>query len=85
MFRDSDDFSTWGAIADRQANHFEATVFGVYPELEAYKEMLDRSGAAIAHLSGSGSAVFGVWPSESGRGVAVVAPPQSRILITSTA
>ena len=85
VFRDGDDFSTWRAIADRQANHFEATVFGMYPELEAYKDMLDRAGATIARLSGSGSTVFGLWPSESPRRADILAPPQSRILVTSTA
>ena len=83
-FRDTDDFSTWTAIADRQANHFEGTVFGLYPELEAYKDMLDREGALISRLSGSGSTVFGLWPAAPRGAVGISRPPQTRLIVTST-
>jgi 4-diphosphocytidyl-2C-methyl-D-erythritol kinase len=46
-------------------NDFEAAVFKRYPQLEAIREDLKRSGAFRAALSGSGSVVFGQFHSES--------------------
>ena len=42
-------------------NDFEKPVFGIYPELSAIKDMLYSSGAVYAAMSGSGSAVFGIF------------------------
>jgi 4-diphosphocytidyl-2-C-methyl-D-erythritol kinase len=42
-------------------NDFEAVVFKRYPRLKALKRQLERLGAAPAMLSGSGSALFGVF------------------------
>ena len=42
-------------------NDFEATVFKAHPELEAIKQSLYESGAAYAAMSGSGSAMFGIY------------------------
>lgn len=42
-------------------NDFEATVFAKYPELERLKESLYDSGAVYAAMSGSGSALFGIY------------------------
>ena len=42
-------------------NDFEKTIFPVYPRLAEIKEMLYREGALYASLSGSGSALFGVF------------------------
>jgi len=42
-------------------NDFEKTLFPVYPQLAEIKEMLYRKGALYASLSGSGSALFGIF------------------------
>ena len=44
-------------------NDFEETVFAKYPELAAIKRSLYDSGAAYASMSGSGSALFALYPS----------------------
>lgn len=48
---------------DRIINRFEEPVFEKYPEIAEIKENLYRSGAAFASMSGSGSAVYGIFRS----------------------
>lgn len=43
-------------------NDFEATVFAKYPSLRQYKAGLYERGALYAAMSGSGSALFGLFP-----------------------
>ena len=45
------------------SNRFEDVVFAKYPEIGKIKESLYRSGAAYASMSGSGSAVYGIFRS----------------------
>lgn len=42
-------------------NNFEDSVFPQYPEIQKIKETLYEKGALYASLSGSGSAVFGIF------------------------
>lgn len=48
---------------DCLANDFETTVFAVHPELASIKDSLYESGAVYASMSGSGSALFGIYQS----------------------
>lgn len=51
-------FSTWKQKLD---NDLEVPVFAMYPELKVLKEQLYEEGAVYAAMSGSGSAVFGLF------------------------
>lgn len=50
--------SEWQGIV---TNDFESTVFALHPEIRAAKERLLSAGAVYASMSGSGSAVFGLF------------------------
>lgn len=52
---------TW---RDDLTNDFEAPVFDMFPELRAIKESLYRMRAVYAQMSGSGSAIFGIFEEE---------------------
>ncbi len=45
-------------------NDFEASIFPQHPELAALKESLYAAGAVYASMSGSGSAIFGIFDSD---------------------
>jgi 4-diphosphocytidyl-2-C-methyl-D-erythritol kinase len=51
-------------------NDFERVVFPQYPELREVKRVLEREGAKYASLSGSGSALYGVFESAEAAGKA---------------
>lgn len=53
------DISTW---KEELHNDFEATVFAVHPELASLKADLYARRAVYAAMSGSGSALFGLFP-----------------------
>ncbi len=44
-------------------NDFEPSVMAAYPELADIKQSIEQSGAAYAAMSGSGSAIFGIFGS----------------------
>ena len=52
------DISTWQATVK---NDFEHSVFKQFPEIEAIKNKLYEAGAIYSSMSGSGSAVFGIF------------------------
>jgi 4-diphosphocytidyl-2-C-methyl-D-erythritol kinase len=49
-------------------NDFEESLFPKYPMLKAAKEALYQKGAVYAAMSGSGSAMFGLFPATLGKG-----------------
>ena len=53
----------WSVQADSLSNDFEEAVFRRHRRLDEIKRALLQKGAAGASLAGSGSAVFGVFPS----------------------
>jgi 4-diphosphocytidyl-2-C-methyl-D-erythritol kinase len=50
-----------GGVSETGCNDFEAVVMEQYPRLRLLKKRLERAGAAPALMSGSGSAVFGLF------------------------
>jgi len=46
---------------NRLVNDFESGVFALYPEIEEIKQRLYSEGALYASMTGSGSAVFGIF------------------------
>lgn len=53
------DVKTWEGVV---VNDFEESVFAKNPELREIKDSFYRDGALYAAMSGSGSAIFGIFP-----------------------
>ncbi len=47
---------------DAVVNDFEGSLFPLYPELPRLKEALYRQGAIYASMTGSGAALYGIFP-----------------------
>ena len=54
----------WRRLGALQANDFERVVFLRHPRLREVRDVLDDGGAMVARLTGSGSAVFGIFAGE---------------------
>lgn len=74
----------WSAQGERLWNDFEAAVFQRHPRLGSIKRALLRGGASEALLAGSGSAVFGVFPSPAKARRAVVGFPHDQAFVCET-
>jgi 4-diphosphocytidyl-2-C-methyl-D-erythritol kinase len=78
----------WAGIAEIAGNDFDAPTFERYPVLGQARNALLDAGAIVAHLSGSGSAVFGVFPDVDSCGAAVALlrdrAPELRSIPTTT-
>jgi 4-diphosphocytidyl-2-C-methyl-D-erythritol kinase len=71
----------WSAQEESLSNDFEGAVFQRHPRLGTIKRALLRVGASEALLAGSGSAVFGVFPSPAKARRAVVGFPQDQTFV----
>lgn len=49
---------------DTIVNDFEASLRNRYPQIDRYKDILYNSGAVYASLSGSGSAIYGIFDND---------------------
>lgn len=68
-----DRLSRWETLAELAVNDFEPVVFARYPQLADWKAGMEGAGAEIALLSGSGSALFGIYATEQARDRAAAA------------
>lgn len=74
---------TWGAIAAVASNDFEPVVASRHPEIDATVQVLKTAGAEMAMMSGSGSAVFGIF-SKRPDTAAIAAHARGTIIETRT-
>jgi 4-diphosphocytidyl-2-C-methyl-D-erythritol kinase len=72
----------WGQGSAGAVNDFEPVVFGAHPQLKAIKSKLLRAGASSAMMTGSGSAVFGLFPNRAAvaRAVKLLSGPKMAVL-----
>jgi 4-diphosphocytidyl-2-C-methyl-D-erythritol kinase len=74
----------WSAQGSGLSNDFERPVFRRHPRLAQIKRDLLRRGALEASLAGSGSAVFGVFPSPALARRAAVGFPSDQTFVCET-
>jgi 4-diphosphocytidyl-2-C-methyl-D-erythritol kinase len=74
----------WGGQGSGLANDFEPAVFRRHPRLARLKRALLRRGAREAALAGSGSAVFGIFPSPAQARRAAAGFPDDRVFVAET-
>jgi 4-diphosphocytidyl-2-C-methyl-D-erythritol kinase len=74
----------WSPQGSGLSNDFESPVFRRHPRLAAIKRGLLQRGAAEASLAGSGSAVFGVFPSPALARRAAVGFPHDQTFVCET-
>jgi 4-diphosphocytidyl-2-C-methyl-D-erythritol kinase len=74
----------WSAQGSGLSNDFEGSVFRRHPRLDQIKRDLLQRGAAEASLAGSGSAVFGVFPSPAMARRAAVGFPHDQTFVCET-
>ena len=85
---DIGELSDWGGLATHAANDFETILFERLPSLSEIRETLDRAGARIARMSGSGSAIFGIFDRapdrDSAADIVRARFPDAAVLATTT-
>lgn len=75
---------SWSAQGNGLSNDFEKAVFRRYNRLDQIEQVLLQTGAAEASLAGSGSAVFGVFPSPAKARRAAVGFPHDQTFVCET-
>jgi 4-diphosphocytidyl-2-C-methyl-D-erythritol kinase len=74
----------WSGQGERLSNDFEEAVYRRHPRLARIRRALLQGGASEALLAGSGSAVFGVFPSPAKARRAVVGFPHDQTFVCET-
>jgi 4-diphosphocytidyl-2-C-methyl-D-erythritol kinase len=74
----------WSSQGERLSNDFEPAVFQRHPRLAQIRRALLQGGASEALLAGSGSAVFGIFPSPAKARRAVVGFPHDQAFVCET-
>jgi 4-diphosphocytidyl-2-C-methyl-D-erythritol kinase len=74
----------WSTQGSGLSNDFERAVFRRHPRLDRIKRTLLQRGASEASLAGSGSAVFGVFPSPAMARRAAVGFPHDQTFVCET-
>ena len=74
----------WSTQGSGLSNDFERPVFRRYPRLDRIRRVLLQRGASEASLAGSGSAVFGVFPSPALARRAAVGFPHDQTFVCET-
>ncbi len=75
---------SWSTQGSGLSNDFEGPIFQRFPRLEKIKRALLRDGAAEALLAGSGSAVFGIFPSPAKARRAACGFPNDQTIVCET-
>jgi 4-diphosphocytidyl-2-C-methyl-D-erythritol kinase len=75
---------SWAEVGEVAENDLGGPVEKRHPEIAAYRKALERSGAGIALMAGSGSTVFGVFE-EGVRGLVAADVEGARLVETRTA
>ena len=74
----------WSEQGDLLGNDFEGAVFRRHPRLARIKRALFRCGAAEVALAGSGSAVFGIFPTPAKARRAALQFPNDQVFVAET-
>jgi 4-diphosphocytidyl-2-C-methyl-D-erythritol kinase len=74
----------WSTQGNGLSNDFEGPVFRRHPRLGQIKRVLLQKGATEASLAGSGSAVFGIFPSPAMARRAAVGFPHDQTFVCET-
>lgn len=80
---DPAELGSWSGIANLAVNDFERVVAARHPEIAELVDDFTSQGALISMMSGSGSSVFGVFPSRPDV-AAVVRNSAAKIIQTNT-
>lgn len=80
----AEDLADWDRIARVAHNDFEAVVSARHPEIGLLVGALRESGAVVAQMSGSGSAVFGVFERDLPP-VSIFERHGARVIVTNSA
>ena len=75
---------SWSVQGHGLSNDFEGPVFRRHPRLDQIKRVLLQKGATEASLAGSGSAVFGIFPSPAMARRAAVGFPHDQTFVCET-
>lgn len=83
-----DQLRTFGGVAAFARNDFESVVFAEHPELHQIKSALAGTGAIHAMLTGTGSALFGLFQDEKAARTAAAdirtSHPGAEMIVTAT-